>query len=126
MWCYEIPSSICNNSSEFTGDFGSSATHLFEAEVGDVPQDALDRVRPLALAERILLRADDIDVVWDVIGRVVSRLALAFTLEPCADVVRRAGIACKAMDNYSNHIVTFSLRTYVQPGYPCSRFLQIQ
>lgn len=78
--------------------FGFCAAHLFELQVSHVPQDALDGVRPLALAQRILLGADDVDVVRDVIGRVVSRLALTFALEPGADVVRRTSVACKVTD----------------------------
>lgn len=101
-------------------------THLFEAEVSHVPQNAFDRVRPLALAQRILLGADDVDVVRDVIGSVVSCFALAFALEPGVDVVRRTGISCVATDNYSNRIVDFSSKMFVQFGYPCSRCLQTQ
>lgn len=74
--------------------------HLFEVHIGDLPQHAFHRVGPLALAQRILLSADDVDVVRDVIGRVVSRPPLAFTLEPGLDVGWRTGIACELMENW--------------------------
>lgn len=70
-------------------------SYLFEADAGEVPQDSFHRVGQLSLAQRILLSPDDVNVVWDVIGSVVSRFALALTLKPRADVVGRTGVSCR-------------------------------
>lgn len=74
--------------------------HLFEVHIGDLPQHAFHRVGPLPLTQRILLSADDVDVVRDVIRCVVSRLPLALTLEPGVDVGWRTGIACELRENW--------------------------
>lgn len=80
--------------------FASFVAHLFEVHIGDLPQHAFHCVGPLPLTQRILLSADDVDVVRDVIGCVVSRPPLAFTLEPGVDVGRRTGIACELRENW--------------------------
>lgn len=72
-----------------------SVSYLFEADAGEVPQDSFHRVGQLPLAQRILLGPDNVDVVWDVIGGVVSRFPLALTLKPWADVVGRSGVSCR-------------------------------
>lgn len=71
-----------------------AVTHLFKADVCDVPQDPFHRVGPLPLAQRILLRPDDVEVMRDVICGVVPGLSLALTLEPGADVVGGTGVSC--------------------------------
>lgn len=70
------------------------AAHLFKADVGDIPQDTFDGVCPVPLTHRVLLRPDDVEVVWDVICGVVPRLPLALALEPGFDVGGRSGISC--------------------------------
>ena len=70
-----------------------AATDLFEADVGDASQGVLHSVDPVLLPQRVLLGADDVDVMGDVVGRVVARLALTLTLEPRRDVLRRASVA---------------------------------
>lgn len=50
---------------------------LLEADVGDVSQCTLDDVYPLFLPQWVLLRADDIDVMRDLIGCVIPCLPLA-------------------------------------------------
>lgn len=72
-----------------------TVSYLFEADAGEVPQDSFHRFGQLPLAQRILLSPDNVNVVWDVIGGVVSRFALALTLKPWADVVGRPGVSCR-------------------------------
>lgn len=103
-------------------------THLFKADVCDVPQDAFHRVSPLPLSQRILLSPDDIKVMRDVIRRVVLRLPLALTLKPRADVVGRTGVSCRFIKNIwlrcyviYPEIKIHSKRVRRQRCYPCSR-----
>lgn len=79
--------------------------HLFEADICDVPQDTFDRFGQLPLAQRVLLGPDDVDVVRDVIGGVVLRLPLTFTLKPRTDVVRRAGVSCGGTRCVISHVL---------------------
>lgn len=74
-----------------------TVTHLFKADVCDVPQDALHRVRPFLLAQRILLSPDDVEIMRDVVGGVVSCLSLTLTVKPGVDVGGRTGIPCRFM-----------------------------
>lgn len=75
-------------------------THLFEADVGDFPQDTFQCVCPLPLPQRVLLGPDDVEVMRDVICRVVSGLALSFTLKPGVDVVWRTGVSCGFVEKF--------------------------
>lgn len=70
-------------------------SYLLEADAGEVPQDSFHRLGQLPLAQRILLSPDNVNVVWDVIGGVVSRFPLALALEPGADVVGGGGVSCR-------------------------------
>ena len=103
-------------------------THLFKADVCDVPQDAFHHVSPLPLAQRILLSPDDVKVMRDVIGGVVLCPPLALTLKPRADVVGRTGISCRFIKNIwlrcyfiYQEIKIHSKCVRRQRCYPCSR-----
>ena len=67
--------------------------YQFEADVGDDSQGVLHGVCPLPLSQGVLLGADHIQVVGDVVGRVVPGLPLTLTLEPGPEALRRARIA---------------------------------
>lgn len=71
-----------------------TATHLLEADVGDVPQDALQCFEPLSLSQRIFLSPNDVNIVWDMICCVILRLPLTLTLKPGVNLVGRTSISC--------------------------------
>ena len=72
-------------------------SHLLEAEVSDVAQCVLQGVSPKRLSQLVLLSSNDVDVMRDVVGGVVSCLSLALTLEPRLHVVGRTASSCGFM-----------------------------
>ena len=67
-------------------------TDLFEADVGGSSQGTLQCVYPLLFSQGIFLSPEHIDVMRNVIGRVVPGLALTLTLEPGCYAVGGTGV----------------------------------
>ena len=99
-------------------------THLFKADVCDFPQDSFHRVCPLPFTQRILLSPDDVEIVRDVICRVIACLPLALTLKPRVDVVGRTGVSCRftKTSSFTLHLNEFEFMTdNDKHRYPYSR-----
>lgn len=71
-----------------------TVTHLLEANVCDIPQNTFQCVGPLSVTQRILLSANDINVMWNMICSVVLCLPQTLTLKPRINVVGRTSITC--------------------------------
>lgn len=85
---------ICScSSSEFSCLF-VTVTHLLEANVCDIPQDTFQCVGPFSLTQRILLSANDINIMWNMICGVILCFPQTLTLKPRVNVVGRTSITC--------------------------------
>lgn len=82
----------------------ATVTHLFKANVCDVPQDTFHCICPFSLTQRILLSPNDIKIMWNMICCVILCLPLALTLKPGVDVRGRAGISCRFADPFLYYI----------------------
>ena len=68
------------------------AVHRFKSYAGDFLQGVSEDLQPILLAQWVLLGADHVDVVGDVIGRVIPRLSLPLGEKPGRDLLGRGGV----------------------------------
>lgn len=68
------------------------AAHCFKSHAGDFLQGVFEYLQPLLLSKGVLLGANYVDIVGDVIGRVISSLSLPLGEKPGRDLLGRGGV----------------------------------
>lgn len=68
------------------------AAHCFKSHAGDFLQGVFEYLQPLLLSQGVLLGADHIDVMGDVIRRVIPCLSLPLGEKPGRDLLGRGGV----------------------------------
>lgn len=68
------------------------AAHCLKSHAGDFLQGVFEDLQPLLLSQGVLLGADYVDVMGDVISRVIPRLSLPLGEKPGRDLLGRGGV----------------------------------
>lgn len=79
------------------------AAHCFKCHAGDFLQGVPEYLQPLLLSKRVLLGANHVDIMWDIIGRVVPRLSLSLGEKPGRDLLGRG---CVTFNSKTQHQVS--------------------
>lgn len=79
------------------------AAHCFKRHAGDFLQGVLEYLQPLLLSKGVLLGANHIDVMGDIISRVVPRLSLPLGEKPGRDLLGRG---CVTFNSKTQHQVS--------------------
>ena len=66
--------------------------HCFKIHAGDFLQGVSEYLQPLLLSQGVLLGADHVDVMGDVIGRIIPSLSLPLGEKPGRDLLGRGGV----------------------------------
>lgn len=69
-----------------------ATAHCFKSHAGDFLQGMFEYLQPLLLSQGVLLGADHVNVMGDVISRVIPRLSLPLGEKPGRDLLGRGGV----------------------------------
>lgn len=79
------------------------AAHCFKCHAGDFLQGVPEYLQPLLLSKGVLLGANHVDVMGDIISRVIPRLSLPLGEKPGRDLLGRG---CVTFNSKTQHQVS--------------------
>lgn len=92
--------------------------HCFKSHAGDFLKGVFEDLQPLLLSQGVLLGADHVDVVGDVVSRVIPRLPLPLGEKPGRDLLGRGGVTfnSKTQHQVSQTYISFEIQIQNRGG----------